>query len=39
MDDETPVGELLFKLTMHKYIVDKRATNTRLRENIIDLDT
>ena len=39
MDDDTPVGELLFKLMMQKAIIDTRATATHLRENITNLDT
>ena len=38
MDGETPVGELLFKLMMKKSIIDTRATETHLQENLKNLD-
>ena len=39
MDGETPLGELLLKLMMHRSVIDKRATSTYLRENLTNLDT
>ena len=39
MDDETPVGELLFKLMMQNSIIDTRATATHLKENLTNLGT
>ena len=39
MERETTVGELLLKLTMHKEVINTRATATYLRENFSYLDT
>ena len=39
MDDESSVGELLFKLMIQKSIIYTRATSTYLRENLANLDT
>ena len=39
MDGETPLGELLLKLMMHRSVIDTRATSTYLRENLTNLDT
>ena len=39
MDDETPVGELLFKLMMNKAIIDTRVRSTHIKENLTNLDT
>ena len=39
MDDETPVGELLFKLMMKKPIIDTISTATHLWDNLANLDT
>ena len=39
MDDDTPVGELIFKLMIQKAIIYTRATATRLRKNLANLDT
>ena len=39
IDDETPLVELLFKLTIRKSIIDTLATDIRLRENFTNLYT
>ena len=39
MDEETPVGEFILKLMMLKFIIDTRATDNHLRENLTKLDT
>ena len=39
MDDETPAGDILFKLMMQKSIIETRATATHLRENLTNLYT
>ena len=39
MDYDTPVGESIFKLMIQKGIIDTRATDTHLRENLTKLNT
>ena len=39
MEGDTPVGELLFKLMMHKAVVDTRATATYLRDILTNMYT
>ena len=39
MAGETPVGELLFKLTMQKVVIDTREIAAYLMENLTNLDT
>ena len=39
MDDETSVGEFIFKLMMQKSVINTRAKYTHLRENLTNLDT
>ena len=39
MYNDTPVGELLFKLMMKKSTIDTRATSTHLMENLTSLNT
>ena len=39
MEGETPVVELLFKLMMQKAVINTRATDTYLRNNLTNLDT
>ena len=39
MDNETPVGELLFRFMMKNAVIGTRTTNTCLRENLANLDT
>ena len=39
MDGETLVGELLFKLTTKKSIIDTHATATHLQENLTNFGT
>ena len=39
MDVEIPVGEILFKLMIQKAVIDTKATDTYLRENLTNLYT
>ena len=39
IDDDTPVGEFLFKLMIQNAIIETKATYTHLRENLTNLDT
>ena len=39
IDDDTPVGEFLFKLMIQNAIIKTKATYTHLRENLTNLDT
>ena len=39
MDDETPVGELQFKLMVKNASIDTGATSNNMREKLPNLDT
>ena len=39
MYNETPVGELMFKLMIKKAVIETCVTDTHLRENLTKLDT
>ena len=39
MDWETPVGDLIFKMVMKKFIIDTFSKEHHIRENLTNLDT